>query len=98
MRFRASGKVSADIPPGVTALGAALHGDRIEAVVTLPWILRGGLRWVHPSVELELAATYEAWSMLREIRIQPQGIAVQLGDRTFPLPDIVLRKDLRAIA
>ncbi len=95
LHFHASGSLTAELPPSAASLGAAIHGDRIEADVVFPWVARAGLRLIRGDFELELAGTIEGWSSLREIRITPMGIDVEVLGKSSPLPPLVLHKELR---
>lgn len=93
--FRASGNVEAQLPPVATSLGLRLRGDRIAVDLIFPWIARTGVRVSGERWSLELAGTFERWSLLKEIRITPVDIAIELGGKVLPLAPIVLQKHMR---
>jgi long-chain fatty acid transport protein len=93
--YRASGTIKATLPTAASSLGAALHGDRIEATVNFPWVLRAGLRLSKPAFDVELAGTLDGWSQLQQIRIHPIGVEIELAGTKQALPDIVIQKDLK---
>ncbi len=93
--YRARGTIAATLPPLAQALGLQLHGDRIAIELTFPWIARAGVRVYGDRWSAELAGTFERWSLLREIRITPIDVQVQIAGKTSPLAPIVLPKNLQ---
>lgn len=70
--FKAKGGVSVDKPTLVT------EDIRVAMDMTLPVIVRGGLRYVHDTgtrewFDIELDAVYESWSMLKSFDLDVQG-------------------------
>lgn len=56
---------------------AYLDGDTVQASLTLPLIARGALRYNRGRFDLEVAAVYEAWSMLDKVSIVPNDIYIR---------------------
>ena len=92
--FRADGTVQAQLPPIASQLGLSLTGDRIRLDLVLPWVARAGARIYGKRWSLELAGTFEHYSQLREIRITPIDISLQLSGRTVVLAPFILHRDL----
>ena len=93
-RFHASGTLTADIPPALTAAGASITGQDAVFHVSLPWYGRFGVRLRRPLFEVEFAGTLDGWSTYSQVRIVPQNISFKLAGTTQQLPEILLRKDL----
>lgn len=56
---------------------AKVEGDKVGIAVTLPWVIRGGLRYVMPEVfDVEVDVYTELWSALQEIVTSPQSVRV----------------------
>jgi long-subunit fatty acid transport protein len=56
-------------------------GDGLTFTIHLPWVVRGGIRLDQPAFELELDGVYEAWSMYKDIGIQPHNIPIQITEK-----------------
>ena len=93
--FRAAGAIAAQLPPTATKLGLTVTGNRIHLDLVFPWVARAGLRAHLGALAVELAGTFEKWSLLRQIRIQPLDVSVHLGAQEVPLPSLILDKQLR---
>ena len=93
--FRAAGTIGAQLPPTAQKLGLTVSGNRINVDTVFPWVARAGLRAHLGALAVELAGTFEKWSLLRQIRIQPLDVAVHLGAQEVPLPSLILDKQLR---
>lgn len=94
-RFAGDGDLKADLTPTLNALGARLIGDQMQVSVTLPWLIRMGIRLVQPAFEVEVAGTVEGWHQMDEVTITPHDVTVQVAGQTVELPVLHLRKDLR---
>ena len=94
-KFHAQGTVYATLPQASTDLGLTVTGNRALIDVMFPWVLRAGVRLVQPSWSLELAGTFEKWSMLKRITVTPEDISVQLHGLQLDLPQFILEKDLQ---
>lgn len=70
-------KLTTRLPSHPAFDDAYLDGDTLQASLTLPLIARGALRYNHSKFDVEVAAVYEAWSMLDEISIVPNDIFVR---------------------
>ncbi len=93
-RFHASGNLGATLSQTLQELGADLEGSQANISLTLPWYLRGGIRFSRPAWEVELAGTVDGWSTLDNIRISSQGIYVVLGGKKTALPTLILPQQL----
>lgn len=89
--FQVKGKLSAELSDFLTDAGAALVGDAMTLELTMPSVARAGLRWVRPAGEVELGATWEAWSMQSSIWLRPHDVGIKQGDKVTPLEDIEIR-------
>jgi len=71
-----TGKIDATLPVNEFFNGARVKGRDASMALTLPAILRVGAEtnFINNKLHIELAYTYEAWSMHKEIKFQPQGI------------------------
>src|SRR6185436_11512793 len=63
--------------------------------IMFPWNARLGVRGHFGALSVELAGTFEKWSRLKEIRIIPVDVVVNLGNNVIPLPNLVLEKQLQ---
>jgi long-subunit fatty acid transport protein len=93
--FRASGTIAAALPQTAVDLGMTVTGDRMDVDIVFPWIARAGARVQRERWSLELAGTFEKWSLLRQIRITPVDMSVQFAGRSIPVPPLVLVKELK---
>lgn len=69
-------KLESRLPSNPAFTGAELRGDEIAGGLTFAPILRFGLQWKAETWDVELAATYEAWSVFDEIEATPNEVAV----------------------
>lgn len=96
--FHAEGKVAVEIPDNLKGepINAKVFGDAADLTITFPMVLRGGLRLVRPSFEVELAGTYDRWSALEKIVLDPKGrIEFELLGKRYQLPKIEIEKYLK---
>jgi long-subunit fatty acid transport protein len=57
--------------------GARVEGDTVGVSVQLPWIIRGGMRYVVPGVfDVEVDVYGELWSALQEVVTNPAAVRV----------------------
>jgi long-subunit fatty acid transport protein len=94
-KFSAQATIDATLPQATQNLGLTVTGNRAVIDVMFPWVLRGGVRFVQPAWSVELAGTFEKWSMLKRITVTPEDISIQLGGSQLALPQFVLEKDLQ---
>ncbi len=92
---KAHGTLGVQVPQVLATLGATVSGDQTEVELHLPWYLRGGVRWVRPALEVELAFTWDGWSRYREVTFRPQAVAFQVKGSTVVIPDIHLIKGMQ---
>lgn len=93
-KFHAQGTIDAVLPQASADLGLTVSGNRAVIDLRFPWTLRAGVRVLQPRWSVELAGTFEKWSMLRQIRITPEDMTVHLHGVALDLPQFVLEKDL----
>lgn len=78
VRFEdADAKLESRLPSNAAFTGAELSGDRIAGGLTFAPIVRFGLNWQAEDWDVELAGTYEAWSVFEEIEATPDEVAVE---------------------
>jgi long-chain fatty acid transport protein len=70
-------KMRARLPSHPAFNNAKLSGDSLAGSLEFPLVVRGGLRYMNDSFDLELALVYENWSAFDEIRATPNEIKVE---------------------
>ncbi|MBS2025569.1 MAG: outer membrane protein transport protein [Deltaproteobacteria bacterium] len=93
--IKAHGKLSIEVPQVLAAVGATVQGNQTDVEIRLPFIARLGVRWVRPSFEVELAATWDGWNRYKQVIVEPQGVSFQVQGTTVNLPDIHIPKGLQ---
>jgi long-chain fatty acid transport protein len=71
-----SAQLESRLPSNAAFTGAELQGDTIAGGLTFAPIIRFGLQWQAETWDVELAATYEAWSVFDEIDATPNSVSV----------------------
>ena len=94
-RFHAQGTITASIPPALQSLGVSVKGDQADLDITFPWVARLGVRYVREHFEIELAGTYEAWSMQNQIVLTPKNVTLTVFGLATPLAPVILHTDLQ---
>lgn len=92
--FRARGTIEAQLPPSLDKL-ITVQGDRIGVDVIFPWVARAGVRVTRGPFSVELAGTYERWSLLKQIRVDIIDVRFTLGNTSTALPPIAVQKDFQ---
>ncbi len=78
VRFEDSdAKLESRLPSNAAFTGAELSGDAIGGGLTFAPIIRFGLQWKADTWDVELAGTYEAWSVFEEIEATPDEVTVE---------------------
>jgi long-subunit fatty acid transport protein len=71
-------KLTVRLPTNPFFDNARLEGDTVAASLSLPPMVRAGLRWVHSRGDVELNVTWEGWSVHDRLRVDP-GVLVLTG-------------------
>jgi long-chain fatty acid transport protein len=87
--IRAPGKIRARLPSAVLFENASIAGEEASVGFELPPSLRWGVQY-EPIDELfvEVDGSYEAWSIHDEIRVDPEGVAIE-NLPGFPSPTYI---------
>lgn len=76
-RFKANAaKLESRLPSHPEFQNAELNGDTLSGELSFPAVVRGGIRFAGDPLDLELAVTWEGWSILRAINAEPNDISV----------------------
>ena len=76
---------------------AQTSNDRVALEVPYPFYLRGGLRYVSPSFDAELAVVYQHWSVVDQFVADPDEVEVTgvPGVDSMPVSPIVVPQEFR---
>ncbi len=93
--FRANqAKLTTRLPSHPEFQNATIEGDTLSSTLKFPPVLRGGVRFVQPKFDVELAVVWEGWSILNQVDAVPNDIRVTglpglgtipVGPLTIPL-------------
>src|SRR5207248_2788514 len=88
-RITGSGTFKFRLPSSAFFDGAKVNGDQLDMALTLPLAVRAGIEWAParggrtpggppPSrdLKIELAVTWEKWSMFDKIEVRPRGVTI----------------------
>ena len=70
-------KLRVRLPSHPEFSGAKLNGDSLTGEMWFPPVVRAGVSLDVGSLNVELAAVWEGWSILDEIKVQPNDISVE---------------------
>jgi long-chain fatty acid transport protein len=95
-QINASGTIALTVPPALN--GLTVNGNKISLQVTMPTIVRAGVRF-HPLERLALEAAFvcETWSNFKTVTLQP-NITVNyppLGVSNQPIPTLKLPRNYK---
>jgi long-chain fatty acid transport protein len=93
--FRAQGTITEDLPDSLTKAGIGVKGNQVEVDLKFPLVARLGVRLVKQLFEVELAGTYEAWSMQKQITLIPKDIVLSVGGKDVALAPVIIHKNLQ---
>lgn len=65
---------------------ATMSNDKISAAIQMPAVVRAGLRFVSESVDVELSADWQGWSIFDEVRATPKDIRVENAPGLSAIP------------
>ncbi len=69
-------KLETRLPSHPEFQNAELHGDKLAGDLKFPPILRGGIRFAGDPIDIEVAVTWEGWSILKNIDAKPIEVSV----------------------
>lgn len=96
--FRATGKMTVELPERFSSIGAQVIGDQATLTMTMPLEVKVGAR-VTPiaGLGINLDFVYLGWQSIDALRIQPENVSIEApGIPTINIGSFAIRKDWMA--
>lgn len=89
--------IDARVPDHPAYDGAEVTDNRVDVAMTFPVYVRGGVRWIRESIDLEAAVVYQHWSVFDEVVITPHEAEVDgaAGVDSVPVQPMVVPQGFR---